>query len=156
MAQRTLNWVIKEVGVNDTALEHLRGLVPYRLPINFIKLMRESDGGTTLERNFFYKNNSLGLRRSSVGCFLSIGPSDDSLLDAFKNPPEFFPSKVLPFAVTGNGNYICFDYREDSSTDNPTIIYWDHEEPEGKDISFIAKNFDDFINMLYVVKDYEE
>lgn len=87
------------------------------------------------------------------------------------------PKEVIPFANDPSGNYICFDYKNDKK--DPEIVFlnldkcisleivnddWDEyginiDEYESIDdaitilqrrsLQFIAKSFDDFLNMLY-------
>lgn len=65
------------------------------------------------------------------------------------NDPDYFPKKLIPFGDDGGGNYMCFDYRNHSG-DNPPVVFWNHDVYENsKRISFVANNFEDFINMLH-------
>ncbi|MFD2388047.1 SMI1/KNR4 family protein [Enterococcus rivorum] len=59
-------------------------------------------------------------------------------------------SGIIPFGRDAGGNLICFDYR---SSQNPTIVFWDHEIAGGGDleeaITPICETFTDFLNMLH-------
>ena len=70
------------------------------------------------------------------------------LLSLFLNKPEFFPENLIVFAEVGNGDLVCFDYREGKDNPDPPVVYWCHEYPENENVSFIAKNFEEFIGML--------
>lgn len=74
--------------------------------------------------------------------------SNENLIDNYLKPPEFFPKNLLAFGENGGGNMVCFDYRADLNTNNPPIVYWNHEAEVGKDVSFIAKDFEEFLSML--------
>lgn len=65
---------------------------------------------------------------------------------------NYFDPKIIPFGDTGGGDFICFDYRQ---SDNPSIILWCHDNYDEKwnRISFVANNFDEFINMLHEFND---
>lgn len=54
---------------------------------------------------------------------------------------------LLPLHPLGNGDYLMFDLREIS--DDPPIIYWDHEEEE---CYFIAENFFDYLEKITALK----
>ena len=54
---------------------------------------------------------------------------------------------------TFNGDLICFDYRSDPQSDNPPIVYWNHEADEDGNAFFIAKDLDAFLSMLYAEED---
>ncbi|MDR1488613.1 MAG: SMI1/KNR4 family protein [Holosporales bacterium] len=61
----------------------------------------------------------------------------------------YFEERLIPFGDTGGGDFICFDYRNHDG-DNPPIILWTHDVYDNsKRISFIANNFEEFINMLH-------
>jgi len=71
------------------------------------------------------------------------------MISRIKNPPEFFPEGLISFASVGNGDLICFDYRADPKTDNPPIVIWEHEAAGSDEaVSFIAPDFESFMNML--------
>ncbi|CAO1295871.1 unnamed protein product [Diamesa hyperborea] len=67
------------------------------------------------------------------------------------DPDLPFPDKIVPFAVDGGGNLICFDYRRNINTDEPSIIFWHHEGESGtaEELSFVANSFDEFLDMLH-------
>jgi hypothetical protein len=74
-------------------------------------------------------------------------PNDSDVFKFYK----YFDKKLIPFGETGGGDFICFDYRNHDG-DNPPIVLWIHDIPE-KRISFIANNFEEFINMLHEPED---
>lgn len=119
------------------------------LPELYIGLMKNCDAGAPIKTDFEYYDISHGCKISSaLGCFLGFSDNEYNILDMFQNPPEFFPEGLIAFAETGNGDYICFDYREGKDNPDPLVVYWSHEADVGKDISFIAKNFEEFLSML--------
>jgi cell wall assembly regulator SMI1 len=67
--------------------------------------------------------------------------------------PDYFFEKLIPFGENGGGDLICFNYRN-HGRDNPPIIIWSHDVSDNsKRISFIANNFEEFINMLHEPED---
>ncbi|MDR0695636.1 MAG: SMI1/KNR4 family protein [Holosporales bacterium] len=66
---------------------------------------------------------------------------------------RYFDSRLIPFGENGGGDFICFDYRNHNG-DNPPIVIWSHDVANNsKRISFIANNFEEFINMLHEPED---
>ncbi len=61
----------------------------------------------------------------------------------------------MPFTEDGGGNHVCFDYRSDRN--NPPIVFWHHER-RGLDneVSFVAKTFSDFVELLHEPDDDED
>jgi hypothetical protein len=121
-----------------------------RIPSIYLKNIENHDGGVPYARRFKYFDIDLNFEVGScLGGFLCINPNQyGDLLSTYKDPPEFFPQGVIAFAEVGNGDYICFDYREGRDNPNPPIVYWNHEADIGKDVSFVAKDFETFIEML--------
>lgn len=56
---------------------------------------------------------------------------------------------VFPFGRDPFGNFICFDYRKDSTS--PTVVFWDHElsREDSDNLKLICNTFTEFIDKLY-------
>jgi hypothetical protein len=91
--------------------------------------------------------------KDDMESLLEQSTSDPNDPDIFKFY-EYFDENLIPFGETGGGDFICFDYRESKDACDPPIIYWCHDanEPDER-ISFIANNFEKFINMLHEPED---
>ena len=69
-------------------------------------------------------------------------------------PIEYrFEDGLIPFGDNGGGDMICFDYRNDKTTDDPPIVIWNHDMGLKHRVVFIANNFEEFINMLHESED---
>jgi hypothetical protein len=139
--------------VCDSRIDFIESILGYKLPQLYIKLIKSCDGGAPKKDEFKYYNNYRGkISMSCIGSFLQLNDNDSlSFFGYFSDPPEFFPQGLVAFADTGGGDLICFDYRQDKDNLDPPIVYWFHEVAgTGKDVSFIAKNFEEFIGMLYL------
>lgn len=131
--------------------------VPYKLPDLYIQLLRITNGCRADYEFSYYDNDFKQFCDNGIQCFYGI--KCDEYLDIiyhYLNPPEFFPNHLVAFSDNGGGDMICFDYREDPKTDNPPIVFWNHEANEGEDVSFVAKDFDSFIKMLKPPTSIEE
>ena len=121
--------------------------IPFVLPNRYIELLREQDGGF-LDYEFTYqKAYSHESLWGGIGIMYGLSHKYN-LVKQYNHPPEFFPQNVVPFGENGGGDMVCFDYRSNPKTTNPPIVYWEHEEEEGKDVSFIAKDFEEFLSIL--------
>ena len=65
-----------------------------------------------------------------------------------------YGNQVVAFGISANGDYICFDYRKNSS--NPSIVLMYHDEFYEDELGNtkmitvpIAPDFDSFIDKLY-------
>ena len=63
---------------------------------------------------------------------------------------------IVAFASTGEGDMVCFDYRDNLKSCEPRIILMIHDEYITHEdesvtmvIEFIANSFDEFLNILY-------
>jgi hypothetical protein len=153
---------------------------PFKLPKEFNELLKISDGGYVDYEFNYYDMYFDQVIEMGIGEIYGIcTPStkmrnknydpysnryydqheffitDHDIINHYNNPPEFFPKNLVAFGCTGNGDQICFDYRSDPKTDNPPIVYWNHEADIGQDVSFVANNFVEFIRMLKEPEDDE-
>lgn len=121
-----------------------------RFPVFFLKTINHCDGGVPIDGTFEYYDPIQNITiKSGVAGFLRLMPSKwGSILDDYLSPPEYFPEGLIAFADVGNGDLICFDYRDGKDNPNPPVVYWNHEADEGEDVSFVAKNFEEFMGML--------
>ena len=149
-----LTWFSCEQGTSMDKIKNISNFIGISLPKKFCDLMIECDSGIPIQTNFcYYDVFHKKLISHSLGGFLGFENTDYNLLDVYHNPPEFFPKDLVPFAETGSGDYICFDYRLDRRSLDPEIVLWRHGADIGKDVSFVAKNFEEFINILEEPKD---
>lgn len=78
-----------------------------------------------------------------------------NILENYSWIKDKLPTHVYPITVTPGGDYLCFDYRENSS--DPCIVYWDHEqisdEIQGEDqkysFDFVAGTMKELLYQLY-------
>ena len=142
-----LVWDICNDQVNEEILKKVEDKISFKFPESYIKLVKECDEGYPIQSNFnYYDEYAEEMFESAIGAFISI--NDENFLEMYNSPPEFFPENIIAFAETGGGDLICFDYRQGKNNLDPPIVYWNHGADIGKDVSFIANNFEEFIAML--------
>jgi hypothetical protein len=135
---------------------NVESLISGKFPQSYIDLMLIQDGGYLTKDAFVYFNkNKQEKRWGGIGIMfhLSRKYDYDNMYDFIFNRPEFFGDKLIPFACDGGGNLICFDYTTSFGFDNPTVVFWIHDDPKGRDVHFVADNFNKFLEMLYKSKD---
>jgi hypothetical protein len=136
--------------VNGERRIKVEEMIGIRFPHSYFEMIYTRDGSTPKPNIFEYYDIDYEFNvKNCIGSFLCINPNQyGDLLSTYLNPPEFFPKGLVAFAEDGGGNLICFDYREGKDNPNPPIVYWNHEADIGKDVSFVAKDFETFIGML--------
>ena len=143
-----ITWFRRNEPLNEEALSALSSF-PFQLPKKYLSLLEQSNGGAINNSDFeYYDGRHNSYTQHAIGFIYGIGTTQYNLIKEYFSPPEFFPEGLVAFAETGNGDLICFDYRNDPKTSNPPIVYWNHEAEVGKDVSFIAKDFEEFLTML--------
>ena len=144
---KEIKWDYKNINSVQPNYNLLQKL-PYLLPVQFIELIKKTNGG---DMDYCFEYYDINLKKyigTGLSCIFGLGLDSYDLLKEYNDPADMFPVNILAFSVTGNGDKICFDYRDDPNTDNPPIVYWNHEAEEGLDVSFVAKDFESFIAML--------
>lgn len=128
-------------------LEYLKLLkcIPFSLPKLFIELLMITNGGYI---DYIGIGEIYHIRlRKNLKTDHQLHDYND-LIDNYQNAPDFFPKNIVAFGETGNGDKICFDYRFDPKTDDPPIVYWNHDSMPSESLTIEAKNFEEFISML--------
>jgi hypothetical protein len=146
---KTIEWYRCESQASPERIALVCQEIGVTFPALFIKLMSECDSGWPKKTDFEYYDEAFqSMVGSGIGCFLGFEEEEYSLLKTFKRPREFFPQGLVAFGETGGGDLICFDYRQGKDNPDPEIVYWCHDVPVDKKVSFIAKNFEIFMGML--------
>ncbi|WP_258398814.1 SMI1/KNR4 family protein, partial [Bacillus velezensis] len=71
------------------------------------------------------------------------------LLSTLDNVKDRLVDKIIPFATDAGGNLFCFDYR--MSSQEPVIVFWDHEiayEDKKSSLSYVCDSFTELMNKL--------
>ena len=140
-------------------IEEFERQVKHSLPNTYKKLLSRHNGLTYVEDAFDYIDYN-GIKDTSGIGFESFSWDGKSGIQVSQ---EYVSKKInyglpglISFGLTGGGDYICFDYRDNAKTNEPKIILMYHDEYiEHEDgsatmvINFVANTFDEFIGMLY-------
>ncbi|WP_032854642.1 SMI1/KNR4 family protein, partial [Pasteurella multocida] len=83
----------------------------------------------------------------------NIEPMNNILRQYIYDDEIYGYKNVYSFGYTGNGDFVCFDYRDDPKGDEPKIcivIHDEYDEKTGKRLLLpVAENFEAFLDMLY-------
>lgn len=128
-------------------IESSFGLV---FPEEFRNFIRVANGGYIEESDFDFTDAYGEQVSSGIGMVLRF---DDSatphISEVHQRLGKFQDSKIIPFAETGGGDYICLNFARSAV---PQIAYFFHELGE---YVFLANDFESFIAKLYLPADVE-
>jgi hypothetical protein len=92
--------------------------------------------------------------------FLGFGPDiEDYMKIDWQEFDVYGHEHIIAFGMASNGDYICFDYRHDPSTDEPRVVVMFHDAYDAYDaddkmlICPVANSFGKFIDSLYKRED---
>jgi hypothetical protein len=137
------------------------GIILPRFYVDFITKHNEA----RIENNSFdYRDLNMKSGRNSDGItfirFEEIMPHIELQKEVNKQADGrikyMFEDGLIPFGDNGGGDFICFDYRKNRTTDNPPIVIWNHDMGLEHRVIFIANNFEEFVGMLYESEEAKE
>ncbi|KFE67245.1 hypothetical protein DB31_8598 [Hyalangium minutum] len=95
----------------------------------------------------------IGKGNTVVSELLTISESEDedlriySMADTYELIKDHVPQGIYPFAGTGAGDFICFDYR--SNPYAPKVVFYFTEEAGEQAIHVVANSFSEFLSKLH-------
>lgn len=141
-----ITWDFSKGKLSTQEINQVEHQLKIKFPKDYLEIVINNDGGYPSPNDFLLNN-----RLEMINNLISFKISDSSnILGTMEAVSDRLIEGIIPFGDDPGGNLICFDYR---SSDNPTVVFWDHEIAGGgeleKAISFICDNFTDFLDMLY-------
>ncbi|MDR1432951.1 MAG: SMI1/KNR4 family protein [Puniceicoccales bacterium] len=133
------------------------------LPAMYVNFIVKHDGARLQRSDFDYLDPNMGGRKNSYSIAFVNFEEIENKINRLKKADENFPGYgkafkdgLVPFGRNGGGDLICFDYREDRTTNDPPIVIWYHEIDFEHRVIFIASNFEEFVNILYFNEELEK
>ncbi|WP_102422782.1 MULTISPECIES: SMI1/KNR4 family protein [Bacillus amyloliquefaciens group] len=131
----------------NSQIEEVEEKLKIKFPTDYRDFIKDHNGCSPIDKKVVLFQNS----RESINNLLSIGdptrPID--LLSTIDNVKDRLVDKIIPFATDAGGNLFCFDYR--MSSQEPAIVFWDHEiayEDKESSISYVCDSFTELMNKL--------
>lgn len=141
-----ITWSDTNKALSDDEITQVEEKLGINFPKDYLEVVMKNDGGFPDPNVFFMNsneesfNNLINLKvDAEYNIFKTMDMVKDRLVDG-----------IVPFGDDPGGNLICFDYR---SSDEPTVVFWDHEIAGGGDlekaITFVCNSFTDLLDMLH-------
>ncbi|WP_420002146.1 SMI1/KNR4 family protein [Acinetobacter sp. LF10] len=132
----------------------------YNLPKNYISLMQKHDALEPIENIFDFTNVYDQADNRDINFFSFkenyLGGSILSEQENVSDLNNYGIENLVVFGRCANGDYICFDYRDNPKSSEPKIVLVYHDDfidyDDGKStmvVNFVADNFDEFMKSLY-------
>ncbi|MBN1206995.1 MAG: SMI1/KNR4 family protein [Myxococcaceae bacterium] len=93
----------------------------------------------------------VGRGENVIAALLLVSPDEQhraySIKDTYTQVKPHVPEGIYPFAVTGTGDYLCFDYRESAHV--PKIVFYFTEDSGEEALYPIANDFSGLLARLH-------
>ena len=127
----------------ESRVKEVENIIGYKIPKSYIEFLKIQNGGYLSDRYNKYLILIYGIAKTSnFHCSL-----EEEFL--FLKDECEYPNIGIPFGETQSGGHDMYymDYSSVDSEGEPRIVRIDNEG--GTDRFFVAKNFEEFINMVY-------
>ncbi|WP_310484915.1 SMI1/KNR4 family protein [Chamaesiphon sp. VAR_48_metabat_403] len=140
----TIEWADIPLGTTNNCINLVERELGIRFPSDYRDFALKFAGAKPISKADFDLMINDVCFNAEVGLFLSFNYDDSENVLLCKQEIEDLPDSLVPITSGGGSDCVCFDYQEDNT--EPTIVFWKFglDEP----VRF-AKNFTDFINLLY-------
>jgi hypothetical protein len=142
---KPLTWEDCKPGAPSALIADVEAQLGVKFPDDFRALVQTCQGGTPVERSVFPVRIRQRTMTSGLGALLPIETISDDLTGLRFD--DQIPDGVIPFAEVGNGDFICFDYRN-ADADAVPVAYWDHGKNKDESVFPLAPTFAAFLDML--------
>ncbi|MCB0115333.1 MAG: SMI1/KNR4 family protein [Caldilineaceae bacterium] len=148
MSSAEIEWQDCRAQIDDSVVAEVESLLYCDFPDDFRAIIKKCHGGIPVPNRFVYHDAVLQMVESSIEQLLSFNLEDaDNIVRSYYDLSTQLPDDLIPFACDAGGDYICFDYRSDSS-EYPVVVYWSHESEPDASIFYLADSFSEFLGML--------
>lgn len=154
-----INILSDEGIINKTIIEGCEKKFGYLFPDKYKNLISKHNGLYPKKDTFKYFDEVIQKDEENGIYFYAFANENlrsnycDGIVGDFSYlDEEDFEKGIIPFAGTPNGDFICFDYRDNLESDNPKIVLVHHDADDENGnliISFLGNNFEEFMDLLY-------
>ncbi|MBF0786282.1 SMI1/KNR4 family protein [Muribacter muris] len=144
--------------VSQEIISEFESIFNIKLPSLYIEFISKYNGCSIKQDNFDYpkpygEEGTAAFSFDSFATEENIEPANNILGQWLCDDEVYGYSHVYSFGDTGEGNFVCFDYRDNPLGDNPKIcivIHDEYDEKTGRKLLFpVADNFEAFLDKLY-------
>lgn len=146
---KNIKWNLLQKPATQSAVHEVEQKLNVVFPDDYVEFAMLYHGAMPEIADFQYFDMERKIQRmSGLAQLLSFDPANSAYIvhhyEMLKG--EHFPENVTPFGDTGGGDYICFDYRNDSA--KPVVVLWKHEADVERSVWPLSLSFTEFLAML--------
>jgi cell wall assembly regulator SMI1 len=130
------------IGTTDAALAKAESDLGYQFPPTYRAWLKQNNGKSIEDITIFPVFDKRDPRKTWDSIVRNYNSNWRSWLNNFG--PEYDFSSLLPFGEFGTGDYVCFDFSQLESAEEPTVVIWSHETG---DTDVIASDFAKFVEL---------
>ncbi|MCW2295138.1 hypothetical protein M2262_005188 [Pseudomonas sp. BIGb0408] len=141
---------------NSAAIAAVEQQLGRPFPNSYKDVVKRFNGAFIVDRPYFrYFSRLHGEEvESGTGMFLAFGDIEgctETMEIKLRFPPEGLVPGLVIFSALGNGDALCFDYRECPPSEEPPVVIWHHEGVPGseEEVSPVASTFAALLDRLY-------
>ena len=146
--------IYRDVGTVDIKeIEFFQTQVGYKFPVEYKKLISRHNALRPSDDCFDFKFKDKVDSRDVN--FLGYGTDISNSINITKNQQEkdqYYRDHIIIIGESASGDYVCFDYRANLTTDNPPVVVMLHDYPDEDNkmlVCPVADNFEQFMDSLY-------
>jgi SMI1 / KNR4 family (SUKH-1) len=157
---RQLNWLEPGHEIDASVVHGAQQELGLEFPRDYVDFIRQHNDASNPRESSFPLVREGRRTVSNFGALISL-QRHAAEMERHRNPDIYgtirmlgkqLPDRVVPFALTGSGDFICFDYRSDK--DNPAVVYFSHDAAfTERAIIPLASGFSAFLDLLYLTVD---
>ncbi|ENQ3104922.1 SMI1/KNR4 family protein, partial [Bacillus cereus] len=141
-----ITWLFTDKSVDEKTISKVEQSFGIKFPQDYKECVIKYNGGYPKPDNFDFSDEGEGEGGAVFNNLLSF-TGDFSIEAIYEFSKESLQKGIIPFARDPFGNLICFDYRQ--SNNEPTVVFFDHEEQGENSIELICNTFTELLNKLY-------
>lgn len=141
---------------NPSAIAAVERQLGRPFPESYKDVVKRFNGAFIIDKPYFRYFSRLHGKEveSGTGTFLAFGDiegSTETMETKLRLPPEGLVPGLVIFSALGNGDALCFDYRDCQLDKEPSIVIWHHEGVPGSndEVSPVAPTFATLMDLLY-------
>ncbi len=151
---RELTWEFTSEPLADEPIQGTELLFGVRFPADYRACLKQNHGAQPLASDYALETPG-GKMWGAFGMLLTISPSaQENIFVSLHYVGSV--RDVIPIAADGGGNFICLDYRDDSSRANPSVVYYHHEVNLEDNFFYLCASFSELLESLYIPDDVKE